>query len=70
MTLEKSDVQIVLDALISREPTENEWENVPYLAALRRIEDKLCWYQDRDFDSVGPPGEVKEENGQDKQAEQ
>jgi hypothetical protein len=35
------DVQIVLDALIGREPTENEWENVPWLAALRRIEQTL-----------------------------
>lgn len=34
-----ADSQRVLDALIGREPTENEWENVPYLAAFKRLTD-------------------------------
>lgn len=35
------DVQIVLEALIGREPTENEWARVPSLAALGRIGRRL-----------------------------
>lgn len=39
--LHDEDVLTVLRALIGREPTPLEWDSVPYLAALRRIEERL-----------------------------
>lgn len=35
------DVELLLREFIGREPTENEWENVPFLRTLRRVERRL-----------------------------
>lgn len=42
-----ADVKMVLEKLMTREPTANEWENVVFLRALRRLEQRA-----EDLDSL------------------